>query len=479
MSPLRTVAVATLLTATTNVLSGCAVNPVTGDRELALVSEDQEIAMGRNAAQEVRATIGFVDDDALQEYVARIGAELASTSERPSLPWSFHVVDDPVPNAFALPGGYVFVTRGLMALMNSEAELAAVLGHEIGHVTARHSVSQVSKAQLAQLGLGIGIIASPELFEQFGDLANSGLALLFLKYGRDDERQADELGFRYMLAHDYDVREMEKVFASLQASSRLAGASPMPSWLATHPSEPERIAAVRERIAALDMPPQSAKTNANAYMSAIDGLVYGEDPRHGFFADDMFHHPELGFEFMVPEQWRRQNMASMVVGISPDQDAAVQLTLVPGTPDEAATSFLTSDAVAEIESSRTKIHGFDAVVTRFQVTTANGALAGIAAHIDAGSGSYRLIAYAPQPALAARAQLLSQIVGSFAPVSEQAIADAQARRVSVVAIERDMTLDEFASRYPSKVPIEELAVLNQIGDSQDALSRGTEAKRII
>ena len=141
-------------------LAACATNPVTGKSEISLISQDQEIQMGQQGAQQVVQEIGLVNNQALQNYVKQVGVSLASKSERPNLPWSFRVVDDPTPNAFALPGGFIFVTRGLLDLMNNEAELASVLGHEIGHVTAKHSVTQMSQQQLAQLGLGIGAILS-------------------------------------------------------------------------------------------------------------------------------------------------------------------------------------------------------------------------------------------------------------------------------------------------------------------------------
>jgi predicted Zn-dependent protease len=169
----------------------CARNPVTGKSELALVSESQELQMGKQAEQEVAQTMGYVNDAALQSYVSAIGMKMAKASERPDLPWEFHVVNDASVNAFALPGGYIHVTRGLLTAINDEAELATVVGHEIGHVTARHSVNQISKAQVAQLGLGIGSILSPRI-AQLSGIASQGLGLLFLKYSRDDESQADE-----------------------------------------------------------------------------------------------------------------------------------------------------------------------------------------------------------------------------------------------------------------------------------------------
>src|SRR5690606_26348731 len=194
----------------------CSVNPATGERQLSLISEQQEIAIGGEAAGQVAQQIGLVEHEALQRYVEDVGRRLAAVSERPDLPWQFRVVDDPTPNAFALPGGYIFVTRGLATLLTTEAQLAAVLGHEIGHVTARHSVAQMSRAQLAQLGLGLGMVLSPDI-AQLGDLLGSGLQLLFLKYGRDDERQSDELGFRYMLETGYDVEQVDDVFRALLA----------------------------------------------------------------------------------------------------------------------------------------------------------------------------------------------------------------------------------------------------------------------
>src|SRR3954467_4608935 len=138
------------------VLAGCARNPVTGKRQIVLVSESQEIAMGAQSHPQVRQEYGFVDNPNLQRYVQALGNKLAAVSHRPGLDWHFTVVNSPVVNAFAIPGGYIYLTRGILAYINTEAELAGVMGHEIGHVTARHSVRQITRQQLAQVGLGIG-----------------------------------------------------------------------------------------------------------------------------------------------------------------------------------------------------------------------------------------------------------------------------------------------------------------------------------
>ena len=177
----------------------CAVNPVTGKKELMLYSEGQEIELGKQTDAEVAATYGVYDDPALQSYIGQLGQSLAAKGQRPGLPWRFTVLDSPVVNAFAVPGGAVYVTRGILALMSSEAELAAVLGHEIGHVNARHSMSQMSKQQMAQLGLVLGSVVSQE-FAKYAGLAGTGLQVLFLKYSRDNENQADALGVEYSRA---------------------------------------------------------------------------------------------------------------------------------------------------------------------------------------------------------------------------------------------------------------------------------------
>ncbi|HEX7240699.1 MAG TPA: M48 family metalloprotease [Longimicrobiaceae bacterium] len=460
-------------------LAGCATNPVTGQRQLALVSEAQEVQMGREAAQQVEGSIGLVQDAALQDYVHRIGTRLAARSQRPALPWTFRVVDDPTPNAFALPGGYIFVTRGLMTLMNDEAELAAVLGHEIGHVTARHQVTQISRAQLAQLGVGVGSILFPGAAQQLGGLASGGLQLLFLRYGRDAERQADALGFDYALSESYDVRQMPDVFAALGRVGETEGRSPLPSWLATHPGPEERIQAVRARLAATALP-ATLVAQRPQYLQRVDGLVYGENPRAGFFRDGVFLHPDLRFRMAFPQGWRTQNTPESVTAVSPQQDAVVQLTLAGRAgADAGARQFFAQQGLQPGQVGRETLNGLPAVVGYFRAQSQQGVVDGVAAFVDYGGTTYQVVAYAPSQRFAAYDRVFRQVVGSFGQLTDPQALAVQPSRLDVVRLDRAMTLAEFARRYPSAVPLRELAVINQVEGEASTLPAGAQVKRVV
>lgn len=457
----------------------CARNPVTGKNELALVSEGQEIQMGQEAAQQVAQSIGYVDDQALQDYVAGIGKRMAAQSERPNLPWEFHVVNDAAVNAFALPGGFIYVTRGLLGAITNEAELASVLGHEIGHVTARHSVQQISKAQLAQLGLGLGSILSSDI-AQFAGLASQGLGILFLKYGRDAENQADELGFRYALTQNYDVREMDDVFETLNRESQLAGGGGrLPEWLSTHPNPENRVTRTQARLDTLHKDLSSTVRNEQAYMQRIQGLTYGDDPRQGFFEGNTFYHPDMRFQLEFPEGWQTQNTPSAVVAVSPQQDAIVQLGLAGQTPPrQAAQQFLSQQGVQAGDASTNNVNGNPAATSYFQAQTQQGVVQGIVSFISYGGQTFGLLAYTGQGKLQQYDGTFRQSIGSFSPLRNQAALSVKPNRIEVVKVPREMTLAQFDQQYPSTIPIEELAVINQLEGPDSSIPAGRQVKRV-
>lgn len=468
--------VATILAAI--LLSACAVNPVSGERDFVLISEDQEIAMGAEGAQSVAATIGEVDDPALQQYVQTLGERLAVDSERPDLPWTFRVLDDPTPNAFAFPGGYIFITRGLMGLMGNEAELVSVLGHEIGHVTARHSVVMMSRAQAAQIGLGIGSMVSPEL-AQFSEALAGGLGLLFLSYSRDAERQADDLGFGYALDHGYDVREMVNVFAALQRAGDLAGNSPLPDWQSSHPEPAERIQRIENQLAALDQPLGQARIGTDEYMGHIDGMVFGVNPRQGYFDDQRFNHPDMAFRLDFPRGWKTQNMAQAVMAGSPDQDALIQLDLAQGSPEEAANQFFAQEGLTNSDRSQRSINGLEARTGRFQARTQNGEVSGRAAFISHGGQTFRLVAYTDSTLIRRHDPAFEATLTSFAQLTDRQALNRQPDRISIERANQSMTLDAFNIQRPSVIDINQLALINQLPDASARIAAGTSVKRII
>ena len=458
---------------------GCARNPVTGKNELSLVSESQEIQMGKEAAAQVQQSIGYYNDPALQAYVSGIGMKMAKASERPNLPWEFHVVNDASVNAFALPGGFIFVTRGLMTAINDEAELATVVGHEIGHVTNRHSVQQMSKAELAQVGLGIGSILSSDVAKLAG-LASQGLSLLFLKYSRDAENQADKAGFRYALNQNYNVSEMANVFQTLDRMSQTSGGGKLPEWLSTHPDPGTRVQNTEQRLDTLSRSLANTITNRDVYLQHVAGMTYGEDPRQGFFEGSTFYHPDLRFQLTYPQGWQTQNTPDAVAAMSPQQDAIIQLGLAGQTPpQQAAQQFLSQQGVQAGNTSTQPVNGLPAASGYFQAQTEQGTIQGIVTFLSYNGNTYGLLGYAPSGKFNQYDQIVQQTIRSFGPLQNQAALSVQPAKLELVKLPRQMTLEEFNRQYPSTIPIDQLAIINEVESGATVIPQGRIVKRVV
>lgn len=299
----------------------CAINPVTGKRELSLISKQEEIALGKQTDGEIKAQYGIYSDQALNAYVQRVGQSMTPLTHRPYLTYHFAILDTPVVNAFAVPGGYVYVTRGILALMNSEAELAVILGHELGHVNARHSVAKLSQLILAQIGLEVAGAIS-ETFAKLSGAASIGIQLLFLKFSRDDEREADALGVEYSRTGGYNPGEMINFFSSLKRLGDLSGGQSLPGFLSTHPLTNERIQNTKDMLMESD---RQLKIEKNGYLWAVNNMVYGQDPRQGYVEKNAFYHPGLRFFFSFPEDWQVQNTPTQVTLATKDGHAGVIL----------------------------------------------------------------------------------------------------------------------------------------------------------
>jgi predicted Zn-dependent protease len=441
-----------------------------------LVGEAQEIAMGQEADKEVASSLGLYPDDALQAYVAELGKGLAAKGERPSLPWTFRVVDDAAVNAFALPGGYIYVTRGILTHLNSEAELASVIGHEIGHVTARHTVSQISKSQLATLGLVAGMIVSPEL-ARFGDLAQAGMQLMFLKFGRNDEQQADDLGLRYMTREDYDPREMVEVFSVLDRLGETSGEGRLPAWLSTHPAPANRAQRIQAEIQAQNL--AGTRVQAPDYLRHVDGMVFGENPREGFFEGGRFFHPDLRFQLQFPAGWKTQNQKQAVGAISPQEDAIVVLTLVPGTSaEQAATQFMRQQGLRPAGAERTTLHGLPAVTGLFEAVSDQTAIAGRVTFVEYDEKVYRLMGYTPSARWRNYDRVFAESLLTFGPLTDRRYLDVQPKRVKIVSVPQPITVDELGRRNGATVTADVLALINQVAPGA-TLPAGPPAKVVI
>ncbi len=355
------------------IIPSCAVNPVTGERQIMLMSEKQEIAMGKEYDPQVIATFGEYKDDDLLAFIQNKGTEMGKISHRPDLTYHFRILDSPVVNAFAVPGGYLYFTRGILAQFNNEAELIGVLGHEMGHVTARHTVSQQSKQQLGQLLLIGGMIASED-FRDFAPYAMQGMQLLFLRFSRDAERESDKLGVEYASKLQYDPQQMANFFNTLSRMSASEGPGGIPNFLSTHPDPGDRYRTVTQRAQEWKEKLDNDEwlVQEDSYLRMIEGMVYGEDPRQGFEENNVFYHPELKFSFPKPSGWMLVNSPAQVQIAPEGGKALVVFSLAEQTSSQtAAEEAIKALQLKLLESQRTSVNGMPAVATVSERVTKN------------------------------------------------------------------------------------------------------------
>ncbi len=458
------------------ILAACATNPATGKRQLMLVSEGQEAAMGLEADKQFHGLYGDYEDKGLQSYVESVARPLAAVSERPSLPWTFRVVDDPQVNAFALPGGYIYVTRGILAHMNSEAELAGVLGHEIGHVTARHSASAQSKQMLGMVGLGVGMILSPTL-RRGGDTLSSALGLVFLKFGRDQESQSDELGLRYIVKKDYSPEGMMDVFRTLDGVSTAAGGDRLPNWLSTHPAPPNRLADIKRKIQ--EQGAQGSRVGRAEFIRRLDGLMFGENPREGFFREQTFIHPDMAFRMTFPQGWATQNEKQGVSSMSSNKDALLQLTLASGEPQNAAQDFARQEGVSAGQIERGDVNGFPASSLQFQATDPqNGVLQGVVTFLKHDGKTFQLLGYTTEARYQNYKSAFTGWIRSFERLTDSSLLAVQPMRLKIETLRSASTISSLASSWNSPVKAESLALINGVALNQ-SIPAGTLVKRVV
>lgn len=452
-------------------LDACAKNPVTGRNELMLMSKGQEVAMGKQSDPEIVAFFGLYQDERLQNFINEKGKQMAAISHRQELPYEFKIVDSPVVNAFAVPGGFVYFTRGIMAHFNNEAEFAGVLGHEIGHITARHSAKQYSNAMLGQVGLVAGSLISPE-FAQMADVAQQGLQLLFLKFGRDAESQSDKLGVEYSTKIGYDASEMADFFKTLDRLSANTGREAVPTFMSTHPDPADREAKV-EKLAAdwkRKASTKDLKVNRDSYLKMIDGLVYGEDPKQGFVENNVFYHPVMKFQFSVPALWAVQNTPQQVQMVPKDGRALMILKLAQGNSLEAAAQAAVQNFnIKVVDSKQDNVNGLPALIVlgdqvseqQQQRQAAQQGARVLMYFIQYGGSIYHLIGASSQADFNSYMQLFQSTMGTFQELRDASKLNKQPERVRVKTVPQSGTLSQaFSSLRVESKRMEELAILN-------------------
>lgn len=456
--------------------ASCATNPVSGGPELMLLSEEDEIKLGGQTDLEVRSQYGVYKDAELQAYLDDLCRRLGNLSHRPTLGYRLEILDASVVNAFAVPGGYVYFTRGILCTLNNEAELAGVMGHEIGHIAARHSAQQYSRAQLAQLGVVLGGLFMGDLGS---GLAQFGVGMLFLSFSRDNERQADALGVEYSSKAGYDAAEMAHFFETLERMNPSSDRTGLPSWFSTHPSPVDREAAVRSMAKEWQqqLGLKHAKVNREVYLKKIDGLVYGEDPRQGYVEGGVFYHPDLRVQFPVPAKWKLANTPSMVQMASESKDAAIVFSMGEGTsPKEAAKNFVNKSGARLLSSDPVTVNGLSAHRLVSDIQSQQGTVRVMSYFISKDKYVYVFHGLCTPSAYSQYDDVFDNTMKSFKNLSDPKKINVQPDRIRIRSVKSaDTVEDALRSMGVSRDELEQIALLNGM-ELSDPVKTGTLLK---
>jgi predicted Zn-dependent protease len=376
-------------------ISACATNPVTGKREFSFMSEAQEISVGRELDQQVRQEMGVYEDEELQRYVRDLGMRLAQQSERPNLPWSFVIVDSPAINAFALPGGFIYITRGILPYLDNEAQLVGVLGHEIAHVTARHAAQQYTRGMGASLGVLVGSIFVPQV-RPFADLAETGAGVLFLKFGRDDELQADALGAEYAAQGGWDPDQVPAFLTTLSRIAEVSDRNGVPNWLSTHPqpeNRVERVAETVQKVRASGGENGTWNVDRDGYVKRIDGMIFGDNPEQGVVRGSLFLHAPMRFSLEFPEGWEITNTDEQVVAQEPGNKVFMLMrTIEPQrnrSLDQVAQQHMRQSGYRATDLTSTTVGGLQAIIGTYEGNASGiGKVVARGAHFVSGRSTY-------------------------------------------------------------------------------------------
>ena len=451
---------------------GCAVNPVSGRTEMAVLSAAEERKLGDEEAEKVEAGMGLVSDPALGAYIQAVGDRVAKQSPRQDVTYTFKIVNQPEPNAFALPNGNIYVSRGLLALINSEDELAGVLAHEVVHVAARHTVRSANVAVATSplriatgiAGLAAGIIA-PRVGEGIMDLGDVATEAFMAPYGRSQEREADDVGVDLAARAGYNPTGLPRALQALERDEALhRDGPPRQSFFDTHPATPERVRETLDRAAALRQQTAApiAKTHRD-FLGRLDGLIIGEDPADGTFVDSRFFHPTLGFTLRFPAKWQTRNTPRAAVAHTQDKEAALLLS-VAGKGDDPVRVARDAEKEAGVRllerATVLEINGLRAVRSAVAVQDSRSPMTLDLTWIAHAGIVYRILGISPTPRIGVYRPLFDQTVSSFRAMTAADTAQIREIRLRVATVRDGERPAEIARRTRSAWSADEIAVAN-------------------
>ena len=441
---------------------GCSTNPATGKQSFtAFMSREKEAEIGAEEHPKILKELGGAYDDIdLGAYIARMGSQLAVLSELPDIKWRFTVLNDHRVNAFALPGGYIYITRGLLALAENEAQVAGVLAHEIGHVTARHSAQRYSTAMAANLGLTVlGALGNAAgVPAGVGRLASFGAQAALQQYSQSQELEADMLGVRYMIRAGYSPDGMTNFFRKLKAHSALEARQQgrkgtNHNIMSTHPRSKDRIAQAikltKKKVV------RNPKVKRDFYLNAIDGLVFGDDPKQGVRRGRTFMHPELRITFEVPKNFVMVNSPRRVIAFGP-KNSRVIFDMVDRKKAKKVSSlkgYVSKDwgrnLIGQQAVERLDVNGLPAATVNGQVSGRDGAMNVRLVVVRGNREEIFRFAFITKPSETQRlAEGMRRTTYSFRRLSQKEANTIQPLRIRIRSVEHEDTAVSLAYRYP-------------------------------
>ncbi len=457
-------------------LAACVTNPATGRSQLVFYSVDQELRIGHREDPRIRAEYGVYDDEALLEWFETLSMKIARASDRPDYDYRFTVLDTPVVNAFALPGGPVYATRGLLAYAHDEAEVAGVVGHEVGHVNARHGVEQMSRQQILGGVVGVASLLSPKA-RRASDLLGTAAGLLLLQYSRNHEREADTLGVRYEFAAGWDPLGVARFLGVLDRISARGGQT-LPVWLSTHPDPGQRSARARELarplIARARAEGRDLAVGTETLRARLDGLVYGDDPRQGFVLDGAFRHPALRFRFDLPPGWKVSNTPQRVVVYDEPRQTTALLELRVAASDQevgldperhARRLAAANPRIVALEGTSETVHGLPAWIGQATLGDGTGAAVPLlVAFIAHRENVYRFTGRWAASADRQRS-LLEATIRSFHPETDPEVLRVRPVVLRLEDVAPGTAIADLCGRRNLAVDCQELRLLNRLGNA--------------